>query len=905
MSSSPIPSRLVNKSSNVSGASPSAAHLEYGELMLNYADGRLYYKTGASGVGFISNSSGTGEMITGVAVVGGKLAVTTSLGHTYTTSTDVVGPQGPQGSIGAQGATGSTGPVGATGAAANALNLKGYVSALPTSGQTIGDVYILSGDGHAYAWINDGNAVAAWRDLGSFQGAPGAAGATGAGGSTGATGASGSTGATGVSGATGSTGAQGATGASGLAGPFGATGAQGATGPIGPVGSSGATGSTGTPGSTGSTGPHGATGSTGVQGATGSTGATGATGMTGPTGAPGSTGVSITEVEVAYGGDLYVRYTNGTTVLVGNVAGPAGAAASVYLKGVVNTEADLSSITGAVEGDLWIVATGTNASHGFVYNGSGWTDTGLIQGPAGSTGPIGPRGLDGPTGPIGASGATGATGPRGPQGLVGNTGATGPSGATGATGPAVAPIISVGRPVGPDDISTVTFSGFTSTNSYKNATLYGVGATGISPGPFTEFTHDGAPFTGWTGATGYQRRLYLSGGSSGYWKYDVNNAAAAVFDPMSIDAQYYPWMTGATGVSTTDVITVTPGPSLPTTADTVGQLYSNSSDETWYVSSAFVNANGYSTSPDVAIPGATGWTVNTIWNEVVKVDNDTVYLETEVTLTDIPVGNVVGSNGEVIVPVPFDSESTPDALVMRDASGNVKANAFTGNVVALQAESFTLSASDIIELIATFGNAGFYTITDGSVGFNIEDKVVFEDGALNLINGTTFACMSGSAFFGAGAAFDSGDISFGSNAIGYNACTFTFDAPTKASIISALASTVSSGELVKYGSLGRITSNGEAYNAGSDFTYADLAAKTNHRSALGIVSGQTTISSGTSSTTVTLVGVTATSSVIATVASNDSSLKYVQAVPGSGSFTLYGNANAAANCKVSYIVVKA
>jgi len=48
MPPSPIPSRLVHKSSNVAGASPAAANLEFGELMINYADGRIYYKTGAS-----------------------------------------------------------------------------------------------------------------------------------------------------------------------------------------------------------------------------------------------------------------------------------------------------------------------------------------------------------------------------------------------------------------------------------------------------------------------------------------------------------------------------------------------------------------------------------------------------------------------------------------------------------------------------------------------------------------------------------------------------------------------------------------------------------------------------------------------------------------------------------------
>jgi hypothetical protein len=140
---------------------------------------------------------------------------------------------------------------------------------------------------------------------------------------------------------------------------------QGDRGPRGLVGARGATGATGPAGATGATGPAGPTGATGAPGAPGATGAQGVKGDTG---------------------------------------------AGVNVKGSVATFGDLP--VGAAAGDSYIV---TATGHLWVWSGTAWVDTGLVQGPQGATGATG------------AIGATGATGPQGIQGIQGPAG-TGVSG---------------------------------------------------------------------------------------------------------------------------------------------------------------------------------------------------------------------------------------------------------------------------------------------------------------------------------------------------------------------------------------------------------------------------------------------------------------------------------------------
>ena len=82
------------KNSGTAANVPSAASLEYGELALNYADGKLYFKTGASTVDFLKSNITLGTDTTGnymsnvAAGTGISVSHTPSEGSTATVSVD-------------------------------------------------------------------------------------------------------------------------------------------------------------------------------------------------------------------------------------------------------------------------------------------------------------------------------------------------------------------------------------------------------------------------------------------------------------------------------------------------------------------------------------------------------------------------------------------------------------------------------------------------------------------------------------------------------------------------------------------------------------------------------------------------------------------------------------------------
>ena len=234
-------------------------------------------------------------------------------------------------------------------------------------------------------------------------------------------------------------------------------GATGATGPAGPPGGPvGATG-IGSTGATGATGPRGATGI----GITGATGERGLQGFPGPEGEVGATGIG----------------SMGAT-------GPKGdPGTSITLKGSVNSEDDLPSISGPLAGDLYVVLnTGAqyDAGDGALYNGgtagdlTDWSNVGPIVGPQGSTGATG----------IGSTGATGIQGIQGIQGATG-IGSTGATGLTGATGIGSTGATGIQGATGIGSMGATGPIGFTGATGPSGAT--GIGSTGA---------------TGLTGATG-------------------------------------------------------------------------------------------------------------------------------------------------------------------------------------------------------------------------------------------------------------------------------------------------------------------------------------------------------------------------------------------------------------------
>lgn len=81
------------------------------------------------------------------------------------------------------------------------------------------------------------------------------------------------------------------------------------------------------------------------------------------------------------------------------------------------------------------------------------------------------------------------------------------------------------------------------------------------------------------------------------------------------------------------------------------------------------------------------------------------------------------------------------------------------------------------------------------------------------------------------------------------------------------------------------------------------ATGTNSDQTINKNAGSINFETGNTSVVVTNSRVTVNSIVMATVATNDSTMKSVAAVPAAGSFTLYPNATPTANTRVNFLVI--
>lgn len=90
--------KIILKKSSVVNRAPQPTDIDYGELAINYADGKLYFKTATNTVDFFQ----AGELVEGAVGPTGPQGI--------------AGPTGPQGNEGAQGIQGETGAQGPTGA---------------------------------------------------------------------------------------------------------------------------------------------------------------------------------------------------------------------------------------------------------------------------------------------------------------------------------------------------------------------------------------------------------------------------------------------------------------------------------------------------------------------------------------------------------------------------------------------------------------------------------------------------------------------------------------------------------------------------------------------------------------------------------------------------------------------
>ncbi len=301
-----------------------------------------------------------------------------------------VGPTGPKGDTGPAGAastvpgpkgdTGPTGPQGIQGNPGLGIRFKGNVatqSALPTTGQVQGDLWVVQSPTPAHGFVWDAT-TSKWVDSGPVQGPQGVTGPAGPAGSTGPAGAKGDTGAAGPAGPKGDT---------GLTGPAGAASTvPGPAGPTGPAGAKGATGATGPAGAASTVpGPAGPKGDTGSAGVAGPAGAKGDTGATGPAGAastvPGPTGPAGAKGDTGAAGATGPAGPKGDTGAAGPV-GPKGDTGPQGIQGVPGTNNQPvggTALGGANDANTWAKLVTCDISS---FN----TDTSLILGVAGCYG---------------------------------------------------------------------------------------------------------------------------------------------------------------------------------------------------------------------------------------------------------------------------------------------------------------------------------------------------------------------------------------------------------------------------------------------------------------------------------------------------------------------------------------
>ena len=246
-------------------------------------------------------------------------------------SSGSMGPQGVPGPTGPAGPQGAIGPQGPKGNDGTSVVLKGSVathSALPATGNTLGDLWVTLDTSHGWVW-SAGNV---WSDVGPIQGPAGATGPAGPQGPQGATGTQG------PQGNPGTTGAQGPAGSTGSMGPAGtaATVAVGTT-TTGAAGTNAAVTNTGTPNAA-------VLAFTIPQGVAGAAGPTGSSAWT-LVGGPGFT-------VPAYGASVTIAVADSSWVALGewvyvDDSGGAGIAGQLVVTGKTPTSLTLFNPTGS------------------------------------------------------------------------------------------------------------------------------------------------------------------------------------------------------------------------------------------------------------------------------------------------------------------------------------------------------------------------------------------------------------------------------------------------------------------------------------------------------------------------------------------------------------------------------
>jgi hypothetical protein len=340
--------------------------LDHGELALNYADGKIFYK---------NSSNAIVEFTSAVSLAG--TVYNTTVGDGTNTSFVVTHNFGSRDvSVTVREAASPYGLILTSWEATSSNTITVYFDSPPASSSVRVSVYI------AVAGLEVGP-----------TGPTGPTGPMGDTGPTGAEGAPGPTGPTGPTGPMGDTGPQGEPGINGLNGINGINGAEGAPGPTGPTGDTGPTGPTGDTGPTGPTGPTGSTGrayagvtascATSIDGTIGTTyvftsANTGAFALGNHVKVNGASGYitgEITALVQDTGFSVYSDYEAGEGSFSSAAVSLAGLQGEVGITGPTGPTGPTGSIGSAVLNDLSdTVITSSSIGQMLRYNGTNWVN---------------------------------------------------------------------------------------------------------------------------------------------------------------------------------------------------------------------------------------------------------------------------------------------------------------------------------------------------------------------------------------------------------------------------------------------------------------------------------------------------------------------------------------------------
>ena len=354
--------------SSTPGSLPSTSSLANGEVVLNTADGKLFFKKTVGGIDSLVSirqlNSGTGITVDANGNINATgLTVRRTDGNTGAVSTTISNVTG----INFDALTGFN--LEDLGSGNVFVSLGSTFKTLQVAGQTslvaMGEDTLVINAGAGIS-ITTSTTPAKTLTISSII----SAGYTGSVGYSGSIGSTGYTGSWGYYGSTGYTGSRGTDGVVGYWGSVGYSGSVGATGYTGSWGYFGSTGYTGSFGSTGYTGSQGYWGSVGYSGSLGNTGYTGSWGYFGSTGYTGSQGYWGS---TGYTGSLGYFGSTGYTGSASTAAGYIGSTGYVgsrgavtNIVGTVNAYGDLpGSYTGAINdgytlanGDLYVWKSG-------------------------------------------------------------------------------------------------------------------------------------------------------------------------------------------------------------------------------------------------------------------------------------------------------------------------------------------------------------------------------------------------------------------------------------------------------------------------------------------------------------------------------------------------------------------